>query len=70
MIKTFEVHLKDGRTIIVGANEYVLDKNGQYTFSTEGSTEVQWFKAEEVSGITERKGGATVVTPGHSRGRV
>ena len=66
MIQTFEVHLKDGRTVIVGAESYVLD-NGKYTFNAVGSSEFQWFLEEDVSGISIRRGGIEVVRRGSRR---
>jgi hypothetical protein len=50
-VKTFNVELKNGHIRQVQADDY-LREGEQYSFYTEGGT-VQFFVAEDVSGITE-----------------
>ncbi|MFZ3374955.1 MAG: hypothetical protein WA183_05330 [Chthoniobacterales bacterium] len=51
-MKTFNVILRDGRTVPVQAESYVLDSD-QYTFVRPNDNEVHFFAKEDVSGIVE-----------------
>jgi hypothetical protein len=51
-MKTFNVHLKDGRVVTVHAETYRHEAE-QYVFDQPGSSEVQFFVDSEVTGIVE-----------------
>lgn len=51
-MKTFNVHLRDGRVVPVNAEMYRHEGN-QYVFDQPGSSEVQFFVESEVTGIVE-----------------
>jgi hypothetical protein len=51
-MKTFDVHLFDGRTVHVRGTRYTHDSD-QYVFWRDDA-EVQWFREDTVVGITEQ----------------
>ena len=51
-MKSFNVHLRDGRVVTVQAETY-RHEGDQYVFDTANSNEVQFFVDSEVSGIVE-----------------
>jgi len=51
-MKTFNVHLRDGRVVAVNAEAY-RHEGDQYVFDKSDSSEVQFFVDSEVSGIVE-----------------
>jgi hypothetical protein len=51
-MKTFNVILRDGRTVSVQAESWILDSD-QYTFVRPDDIEVHFFAKEDVSGIVE-----------------
>ena len=53
-MKTFDVHLRDGRTVKVVAENYRHEGN-QYVFDKESDDEVQFFLDSEVIGVVEAR---------------
>ena len=52
-MKSFNVHLRDGRTVAVEATGYTHDSN-QYVFSRDDA-ELQFFVDSEVIGVSEQQ---------------
>ena len=50
-MKTFQVHLRDGRTANVQAETYDVDVD-QYIFRGKGHSEAQFFNVADVQGIS------------------
>ena len=51
-MKTFNVHLRDGKVVIIRAETY-RHEGEQYVFDQSNSSEVQFFVDSEVTGIVE-----------------